>query len=120
MNKIAWPYMGPSVLNSENHVAVCCEAIVTAEDIDTYTWVIQSMLDIEPRWSLACIDIIFADCFITDKLLINLGIKDTCCLHGDYYHLFREVWPKPENFGRLFTLIENPLCKMLKSLTVHE
>ena len=53
-------------------------------------------------------------------MLINLGIKDTCCLHGDYYHLFREVWPKPENFGRLFTLIENPLCKMLKSTTVHE
>ena len=77
MNKIAWPYMGPSVLNSENRVAVCCEAIVTAEDIDTYTWVIKSMLDIEPRWSLACIDIIFADCFITDKLLTNLGIKDT-------------------------------------------
>ena len=77
MNKIAWPYMGPSVLNSENHVAVCCEAIVTAEDIDTYTWVIQSMLEIEPRWSLTCIDIIYANCFITDTLLTNLGIKDT-------------------------------------------
>ena len=119
-NKIAWPYIGPSVLNSENKVAVCCEAMVTAEDIDTYTWVLKSMVEIEHRWSLKCIDIIYADCFITDSLLTNLGIKQTCCLHGDYYHLFREVWPKLENFGRLFVLVKNHLAKMLKSVTIDE
>ena len=82
---------GPISFNSENYVVVCCEAIVTAEDIDTYTWVIQSMLNVEPRWSLPCIYIFYADYFITNTLLTNLGIKDTCCLHGDYYHLFCEV-----------------------------
>ena len=65
MNKIAWPHIGPSISNSDNFVTVCYEAIVTAEDTDTYAWVIQCMLEIEPIWSLKCIYIIYVDCFIT-------------------------------------------------------
>ena len=46
-NTLSWPYIGPVVKNSENRNVVTCEAIVTSEDIDTYTWVFKSMADIE-------------------------------------------------------------------------
>ena len=50
-NKLNWPYIGPCINNSDNRVGVTCEAIVTSEDNDTYTWVFKSMAYIESRWS---------------------------------------------------------------------
>ena len=50
-NKLNWPYIGPVIKNSDNRIGVTCEAIVTTEDIDTYTWIFNSMISIEPRWS---------------------------------------------------------------------
>ena len=47
-NQLNWPYIGPCIKNSDNRVGVTCEAIVTSEDNDTYTWVFKSMLSIEP------------------------------------------------------------------------
>ena len=66
-----------------------CEAIVTSEDIDTYTWVFKSMVYIESRWSPSKMEILYADKLVTKKLLHNLDISDTCILHGDY-HLYKE------------------------------
>ena len=66
-NKLNWPYIGPCIRNSDNRVGVTCEAIVTSEDIDTYTWVFKSMASIEPRWSPSKLEIIFADKLVTKK-----------------------------------------------------
>ena len=52
-NKLNWPYIGPVIKNSDNRIGVTCEAIVTTEDIDTYTWIFKSMISIEPRWSVS-------------------------------------------------------------------
>ena len=42
-------------------------------------------------------------------------------MHGDYFHLFKENWPKNENFGRTaFNLIKAQLSKMLLSKTKEE
>ena len=113
-NQLNWPYIGPCIRNSDNRVGVTCESIVTSEDNDTYTWVFKSMLSIEPRWSLSNIKILYADSLITSKLLDNLGISNTCILHGDYFHLYKENWPKPENFGAVtFKVIKSQLSKML-------
>ena len=60
-NKLNWPYIGPVIKNSDGRIGVTCEAIVTTEDIDTYTWVMQSMVSIEPRWSLSTLKIIYGD-----------------------------------------------------------
>ena len=49
MNKMGWPYIGPVIINNKRRVQTCCEAIVTSEDIDTYSWIMKSMASIEPR-----------------------------------------------------------------------
>ena len=46
----------------------------------------------EPRWLLSDIRVIFTDGFITNQLLIDLGITEKGTLRGDYDHLVREVW----------------------------
>ena len=120
MNKVSWPYIGPSVLNSENRVAVVSESIVTSEDLETYTWLIKAMLEIEPMWSLSLIDIIYSDGFMTNTLLTNLGIENSCILHGDYYHLYREIWPKSENFGHTYDRVHKQLKAMFMSTTEEE
>ena len=114
MNKMGWPYIGPVVMNNEFHVQPCCEAIVTSEDIDTYVWIMKSMSSIEKKWSMSDIKIIFADGLLTNRLLTDTDIHNTCILHGDYYHLMRNVWKNKENFGIvLFTKIKSELQKML-------
>ena len=120
-NKLNWPYIGPCIRNSDNHVGVTCEAIVTSEDIDTYTWVFKSMVSIEPRWSPCKMKILYADKLVTRKLLQNLGVSQTCILHGDFYHLYKENWPKAENFGTVvYKLIKSQLSKMLTCKTKVE
>ena len=115
-NQLNWPYIGPVIKNSDNRIGVTCEAIVTAEDNDTYTWVFKSMLALEPRWSLSNIQIIYGDGLVSQKLLTNLGITDTCILHGDFYHLYKENWPKSNYFGSVvYKLIKPQLYKMLVS-----
>ena len=120
-NKLNWPYIGPVIKNSDNRIGVTCEAIVTTEDIDTYTWIFKSMVSIEPRWSVSRLQILYGDGLVSKKLLENLGISHSCILHGDFYHLFKENWPKPENFGiSIFRIIKPHLYKMLLSKTVAE
>ena len=89
-NQLNWPYIGPVVKNSDNRIGVTCEAIVTTEDIDTYTWIFKSMMSIEPRWAASKLQILYADGLVSQKLLDNLGISETCILHGDFYHLYKE------------------------------
>ena len=61
---------------------------------------------------------IFADGLITPKLFQILGIENFCVLHGDFFHLYREDWPKNEGFGSIcYDLIKNHLRKMLLSST---
>ena len=67
--------------------------IVTSEDIDMYTCIFQVIISIEPKWKINKLEVIYADTFITQRLLRNLSIEDACFLHGDYFHLMREVCP---------------------------
>ena len=98
-NSSGWPYIGPVIKNNENMLGVTSEGLVTSEDIDMYTWMFQAMMSIEPRWSITSLKVIYADEFLTQKLLRNLKIEDTCFLHCDYFNLMKEVWPKEEDFG---------------------
>ncbi len=120
-NKMNWPYIGPIIKNSNNGISVVSEAIVTSEDIDTYTWIFKAMVSIEPRWSPSKLQIIYADGLITTRLLKNLNIENSCILHGDYYHLFKENWPNDDNFGIVaYRLIKSYLSSMLLSTTKSE
>ena len=37
------------------------EYIIIAEDLDTYAWILRSMSEMEPRWKVADIRVIFGD-----------------------------------------------------------
>lgn len=90
-------YIGIS-LNINNHkVCVCCESIVNGETIVIYTWIIQTLSKIEPHWSCSNIRIMFVNGFIIPRLLHNLGIVNSCVLHGACSCLLNEVWPSKEN-----------------------
>ena len=45
----------------------------------------------EPRWKISDINLLFADQFVTKKLLVQLSIERTRVLKVDYYHLMNEV-----------------------------
>ena len=51
------------------------ETIVTSEETSTYVWVVNMVAEMEPRWSISKIRLIFADNFITPHLLTKLCIK---------------------------------------------
>ena len=79
------------------------------------------MVSVEPRWSLSKVQIIYGDGLVSKKLLTNLGIEHSCILHGDFYHLYKENWPKAENFGSVvYKIIKPQLYKMLVSKTKSE
>ena len=79
------------------------------------------MVSIEPRWSVSNFQLLYADGLVSKRLLINLGIQNSCLLHGDYYHLFRENWPNEKNFGTtIFRLIKCSLSAMLLSETEED
>lgn len=111
-----WPYFAPVIKDMNMNIGVICEALVLSEDLEAYAWVFKKMVEMEPRFDLKKIRIIFADQGVTTSLLECLGIADTCVLRGDYYHLMREVWPQSHNFGILLMEQIGPfLSKMLLS-----
>ena len=98
-NSYNWPYIGPVIKDHNLKIGLVAESIVISEDLDTYAWILRSMSQMEPRWKVSSIRVIFGDQFITQTLLRNLGIQNSCILRGDYFHLMKEVWPNSENFG---------------------
>ena len=91
------------------------------EDIDTYIWIIRGMESMENRWNVSQLKIMYADGLIKDRLLTELGIEESCILHGDFFHLFKENWPKQTNFGsKRFNLVKEYLQSMLLSKTRME
>ena len=74
MNKFCWSYIGPSIKNGGNKVDIVCESIVTGETVPFYAWILKMIEEIEPRWKVSHIKLIFADNFIADELLSSLGI----------------------------------------------
>ena len=111
-NSMNWPYIGPCIKDQEMKVRVVTESICVEESTRMYRWVLEMMHDMEPRFSLNNIRLIFGDKGITLTLLESLGIDRTCLLRGDYHHLINEVFP--EQFGiHKFTLISGHLSTML-------
>ena len=102
-NSSGWPYLAPVVKDNEMKVAVAAESIVTEETHEFYIWIIRLMVEIEPRFLLSNIKIIFANQKITPTVLQDLGIQDFCTLQGDFYHLLNEVLYGRKNFILLYT-----------------
>ena len=60
---------------------------------------LRSMCKMEPGFGLSNIKLIFADQFIQQSLIDNLGISSTCTLRADYWHCMNQVWSAREHFG---------------------
>ena len=58
---MGWPYIGPVVKTNDNTKRCVAESVVFGENMEVYEWVIKSMSEMEPKWSLSNIKIIFAD-----------------------------------------------------------
>ena len=89
-NHFGWPYIGIAIKDGSNRVQVCCEAIVSSEEMDIYEWLIRTMAIKEPRFQLKNIRIIFGDQFLRESLINKLGISSTCTLRCDYWHLMNQ------------------------------
>ena len=114
-NSSGYPYISPIVLDEENMVAQCAEAICIVESDAMYSWILLEMQRLEPLFKLKRVKFIFGDLKITDALLTACDIADTCILRGDTWHLLHEVWPKKTNFGNRFSEIQPFLQGMLES-----
>ena len=51
-NKLCWPYIAPVIRTSENKIRVIAESVVINEDLDTYQWILESIAEMEPKWSI--------------------------------------------------------------------
>ena len=103
-NKTGWPYIGPAIMTNDNKVGVTSESIVLIESIEMYTWILQVMAIMETRWIPSNVRLIFAYGLITTRLLFNLGIEDTCVLHGHFWHLLKDDMAEERDFWRILFL----------------
>ena len=79
-NSSGFPYISPCMFDDEGRVAQGCEFIVIKESINMYAWILKEMNRLEPCFKLKTIRYIFLDQKVTNTLLQQLGIIDTCTL----------------------------------------
>jgi hypothetical protein len=68
-NSSGWPCIAPVAKDDEMKVAVAAESIVTKETHEFCVWILKSMAEIEPRFQLANMRVVFADQKLTDTIL---------------------------------------------------
>jgi hypothetical protein len=119
MNSSGWPYIAPVVKDNEMKAALAAGSIVTEETHGFYIWIIKSMAKIEPQFILSDIAIIFGDQKITDTVLQELGIAESCTLRGDFHHMLHEVWPE-QFHSSIYPSLKKFLSAMLLSCTLEE
>jgi hypothetical protein len=83
-NTVGWLYIGPVIKDSDMKVHCVAESICVEESHRMYVWITQMLVQMEPIFNLDSIQIIFGDQALTNQILIDLGIQNTCNLQGDY------------------------------------
>lgn len=77
-NELGWPYIGPCVKDCDMKVRVVSECIIAEEKHEAYIWVMKQLSDMEPRFQVNQLKLIFADQFMSQRLLLELEIQETC------------------------------------------
>jgi hypothetical protein len=77
-NEFGWPYIGPVVKDSEFKVQTHAKSICMEESNNVYSWIIKSMCEIETCFNISDLRLIYADQLISDAVLVDLGIQETC------------------------------------------
>jgi hypothetical protein len=119
LNSVYWPYFSIVLLDGFKKIGVAIEGIGCTERIDTYIWLVNGALTMAPLRKRESIKVIFADGIMTDRLLKELHIEDTCKLCLDAYHLLEVDWPK--QFGtRLWGSLKVSFHTLVRSNNVEE
>jgi hypothetical protein len=84
-NSSGFPDCSPIGVSSERQNAQTSEALVVEESTETYNWILQSLHEMESRWSPSNLRIVFGDHKVSMSLMTALGIQETCLLRGDYF-----------------------------------
>jgi hypothetical protein len=93
-------------------VRCVAECICVEESHRMYVWIVSMLADMEPRYNLNFLDLIFGDQGLAQNILVDLDIATTCILRCDYYHQIHEVWPHTFR-THLFQKIRGHLDRML-------
>lgn len=118
-NSIDWPYIGPVVLDGDNKMIVIVESICCSERLEAYEFVMNAAFRFTPRRPRNTVKVIYGDGIMSDRLLANLGIKDSCKLCLDTYHLLNVDWPR--KFGlQLFSSLQKHLQGLVYTKTEAE
>jgi len=111
MNRLYWPYIGPTIVNNENKIGVVVESLCIEESDDTYSFVLALLQDMEPRRKLSSIKVIFVDGFLNDTFATKMNMNSTV-MFLDSYHLLNCIWP--DSLGeRAYNLAKNNLEVMV-------
>ena len=104
--------MGPCVVNRMNQVVVVAEALMADKTIENCVFVMKATFEMAVVLSTN-IKIISCDSmFLTDCILNDLGISDSCNLIIDRHHLMEVDWCN--HFGTFqFGCMEKPLKKIM-------
>jgi hypothetical protein len=65
----------------------------------------------EPRRQLNTVKAVFADCFLSQDVIVEMGLTNAQ-FFWDHYHLYNQIWPKkmsPHVFGRVQTQLHSLL-----------
>ena len=87
------------------HIIPVVESLCLEESNEFYSFVLNSLFEMEPLQSKQSVQLIFGDCRITKTLLPLIGIEQgkDCWVIWDSFHLTSQVWP--QEFGPALVMI---------------
>ena len=111
LNTLLWPYIAVTMMNELQQICVACEAIMMAEHIEAYRFIIQFLSKNAPKRTLDDILVVSGDGFFTtDNIKSYLGLNHAHFVQ-DHYHLFDSTLEK--RFGKsIFGTIKQNLLDM--------
>lgn len=118
-NSVDWPYIGPVVLDGDNKIIVIVESIICSERMEAYEFILNAAFEFTPQRPRSSVKVIYGDGIMSDRLLVNLGIADSCKLCLDTYHLLHVDWPR--KFGiQLFSSLQATFQSLVYTATEED
>jgi hypothetical protein len=68
-NCSGFPYCSPVAKDDDFHAAQCAKSRIVDETDEVYAWILKSMKDVEPRWDMSKLQIIFGDQHVNTVLI---------------------------------------------------